>query len=792
MRKIFTLFAAMLLALTVFAADQYPKAATTNSLSEAFSAVGNGETVWLEGGTYTNAKGVDYTYLSGSGDKSFTVRAIENQSPIIQLEVPFVVKENANVKFIGVKFDGSNIHSDYSFYFDIIDNTNNVLEFDRCEFTSISKYVVRVRDGKKAAKISLANCNSHDITNRIINQGTTKEFIIKDSKFKTYTAAYPIIDNYDSGIIENLTITGCEFDDINYGIIHNTSGAHVGKCVVNNCYFHDSKRTAIFFEAPASAQAQVDSIAITNSTFENYTNPGDYTASIIDIRNGGSQTALGKVLVDHCTFYDCQTINYDHTCVRVHKSTDAVISNCIFKTNGDYERCATHLYGGAIKNCIAHNYTHEYATRWGHYSGATFDACSTANPLFIDAANGDLALSLASPAIGAATDGSNIGDPNRGVAKRLYCKMEYTWWTDGDQTGPAAIGAYAYIDANNTIKNAEFPGVRMTRIEENSPIWTIDLSPKYDKVIFTRVNSVDPIANWGAQTANLDIPTNNNFYTITSSTAQWKSDNNKTVTGTWSIKDAKYYIHGTVNNWDTSDKIGSTTDSYVFKNLAAGTHKFKVVDGESWMGFNMMTDTAKCLFADQDANICFVLAEAGDVTLTYAKENSAISTFNVRGTFSLPQVVVVGNETVFGGWTAETGTVLVPAADSLTASATIIPAYVPENYYEFKISLNGGDLLGRNGDNDSYCYINRTYQAISNLRTDHNKSIRFVPDMAGKEYVFTWNYAKGELTVPFPSNDPTAVENTVDGKKAQKMIENGRMVIIKNGVRYNVLGQVER
>ena len=36
---------------------------------------------------------------------------------------------------------------------------------------------------------------------------------------------------------------------------------------------------------------------------------------------------------------------------------------------------------------------------------------------------------------------------------------------------------------------------------------------------------------------------------------------------------------------------------------------------------------------------------------------------------------------------------------------------------------------------------------------------------------------------------PTAIDNTNADAKAVKMIENGQLIIIKNGVRYNVAGQ---
>ena len=46
------------------------------------------------------------------------------------------------------------------------------------------------------------------------------------------------------------------------------------------------------------------------------------------------------------------------------------------------------------------------------------------------------------------------------------------------------------------------------------------------------------------------------------------------------------------------------------------------------------------------------------------------------------------------------------------------------------------------------------------------------------------------VQVALPKPTATSVENVEDGVKAQKMIENGQMVIIKNGVRYNAQGAV--
>ena len=55
-----------------------------------------------------------------------------------------------------------------------------------------------------------------------------------------------------------------------------------------------------------------------------------------------------------------------------------------------------------------------------------------------------------------------------------------------------------------------------------------------------------------------------------------------------------------------------------------------------------------------------------------------------------------------------------------------------------------------------------------------------VKDNIGGEYVFTVYYENGVAT---------AIENAAVSAKAVKTIENGQLVIIKNGVRYNVAGQ---
>lgn len=207
-------------------------------------------------------------------------------------------------------------------------------------------------------------------------------------------------------------LEGCEFygnrDDVT--VIHIQAANHIESMTINNCYFHDNGRSCIFFDAASDPTTLTcNTTTITNSTFANIGFNASYYASVIDIRNGSNNTAFGEVSVDHCTFYDCKTLNTDHANIRVHKSTSVSVTNCIFAWGEAYDKRATYLYGGDVKNCLVYNTTKDTGT-WGHHSGPTFTDCSMADPQFADAANGDYTLAETSPAINAGTDGKTLGD----------------------------------------------------------------------------------------------------------------------------------------------------------------------------------------------------------------------------------------------------------------------------------------------------------------------------------------------------------------------------------------------
>jgi len=131
----------------------------------------------------------------------------------------------------------------------------------------------------------------------------------------------------------------------------------------------------------------------------------------------------------------------------------------------------------------------------------------------------------------------------------VYCKMTYSWWT----TGGAAIGVYYW---GGSSAGAAYPGVRMSAVATDEGVWKYSVPSDITGIIFTRVNGSGDIADWGAKTGDLTLPTDGkNLYTITSSSEVW---GNPGVTGAWSVYEEPapdvpaedgYYIVGSESNW---------------------------------------------------------------------------------------------------------------------------------------------------------------------------------------------------------------------------------------------------
>ncbi len=268
-----------------------------------------------------------------------------------------------------------------------------------------------------------------------LKEGAKAEFI--NVKFDCST-----IGSYDYVIVaaddtdnKRVVLTGCEF----YGwakekaMIEATSSRRLDAITINNCYFHDCMKSVVFVE-----NTGYNDLSITNSTFANITTSENFSAGVID-----SRATSGSLLVDHCTFYNVQAMNTDYAAIgKVKLTSGAVVSNCIFalsESGASTNRTIRDVV--AANNCLVYNYTTD--SGYGMQSNVTKTGCFIADPLFTNAASGDFSYPgnwvtmNFSPARGAATDGSDLGDPR--------------WYTPETLPSTDFASPYAFVGAKAKI-----------------------------------------------------------------------------------------------------------------------------------------------------------------------------------------------------------------------------------------------------------------------------------------------------------------------------------------------------
>ncbi|MBO7455895.1 MAG: DUF5123 domain-containing protein [Paludibacteraceae bacterium] len=217
-------------------------------------------------------------------------------------------------------------------------------------------------------------------------------------------------------IIENCEIYG----NVAKTMLRCASDKKLDSLIINNCYIHDNAQATLRLQSTS-----LKGVIITNTTIANVANGGSFWCAPIDI---SSTAPEAKVIVDHCTFYHNTSISSSYADVTVgydgSATSDVTITNCIFAQPASYDgsRAINLVNGGIVRNCLTFNYT---KSTNGIQGATVTENCIFADPIFTDAASGDfsypgnwITMDL-SPARGAATDGSDLGDPRWYTAETL-------------------------------------------------------------------------------------------------------------------------------------------------------------------------------------------------------------------------------------------------------------------------------------------------------------------------------------------------------------------------------------
>ena len=174
------------------------------------------------------------------------------------------------------------------------------------------------------------------------------------------------------------------------------------------------------------------------------------------------------------------------------------------------------------------------------------------------------------------------------------------------------------------------------------------------------------------------------------------------------------------------------------------------------------------------------ISESGiyTITITFNPEGNAVAAEATKtgDAVVVPTVALHGDFTKDGWKDTELFTI---AEDKLTASLTLNLA---ADQYEFGMRIGGTGNWTANG-------ATLTREANSTDLSVGSGNMKLIADVAG-DYIFTYTYETNTLAVTFPTG--TAIDNTAVDAQIIKTIENGQLIIIKNGVKYNAHGTIIR
>lgn len=280
--------------------------------------------------------------------------------------------------------------------------------------------------------------------------------------------------------------------------------------------------------------------------------------------------------------------------------------------------------------------------------------------------------------------------------------------------------------------------------------------------------------------ATLNIPSAG-IYTVTFT---FDSNSNEVSANAEKTGDAVVVPSFTVKgswDWDTpisGEIAGNNESASCTKTFAsAATYEFGIELGGSWKSNGstqiFSRDANSAEITGYSGNMKLAVDAAGEYTFTWTYATNTLTvTFPAADPEARPTVEMKGS---WDSWAA--GVEFELAGNKETASVT---KALEAGDYQFKMII-GGDWKSKDWN------INREYHTVAAITENPSQNININADVTG-DYVFTWTFETNTLDVTYPV--ATAISNTAVEGKAVKSIENGMLIIRRDGKSYNVLGTV--
>ena len=351
-------------------------------------------------------------------------------------------------------------------------------------------------------------------------------------------------------------------------------------------------------------------------------------------------------------------------------------------------------------------------------------------------------------------------------------EQEYVYFVNNK--GWKNINAYAWAP-----QNANWPGEAATKEAEQLAGYDVYSyaapAGTYQNVIFNGEGGQTADMVWTAGKYIVD----DQWYTKEEAAAK--------LSGSTPVdpKPQAYYVTGNdalfgANAWNAA-AIAMTENNgvytHTFTAVAAGVEcQLKITDGtwdHSW-GFSNLTTVPAGVTGNNDNNIIFTLAEAGDVVVTFSAEQITI-TGNFAGSSVDPAQITYVLMGIQGDWT--TGIALTKNESAEFEEYMLIGQTIAEGDSVKVVRLE-------NGAAKHWCGNVKEGVTVTITPDDKNGNIILAPGT----YDFYYDVAADAIWIA--ESTTTAVDNIDVEKKAVKVIRNGQLFIIRDNVMYSVLGQM--